>query len=108
MNTSPHATNPRRLEPSSGHLIAYQGYLIDAPRFSAAGLARGIDRAMAEAVTLEPTARPGEFVATRLGSKNMYTVSRSACSCRAGALGIACKHRSLVCLVLAVVRPRGP
>ena len=110
MNTSPRATKPRRQEPANGRPICFRGYDVIAPGFSPSGFGRLVDRALSEGVQLSPTERPGVFTATRPGSPSSGVVSRSSCTCRDGQRRIACKHRGLLCLALAIcgARPRGP
>ena len=111
MNTSSSATTARRfvMNPNTSPAsIAYEGYHVLAPGFSATGFARMVERAFGEGVQLQATDQPGQFHATRPGSPSSYTTSRASCSCWAGSRGNPCKHRALACLILVLSRPRAP
>ena len=99
-------TQHRSLDTADRPYVTYPGYVIDAPGYDADGLDRAVQRALSEGVRLETTDRLGAFRVSRSGSDAIYTTSRTGCSCKAGRLGTACKHRALVCLLLAVVESR--
>lgn len=90
--------------------IPFFGYVVHAPRFDAVSFTWAIRRAQDEGVMSAPTDRPGVFTTSRPGSNLTYLVSRTAYSCPAGQRGMACKHRGLAVITLAVIdtRPRGP
>lgn len=100
------ATQLRHPERSEAGIVAFGGYLVHAPGFTADIFARAIERGLAEGVVLTTRSRPGTFIASRSGSAMTYVTTRTTCTCWAGRLGRSCKHRALACLILTILDPR--
>ncbi len=74
------------------------------PNMSPAWFDQAVHRAHSAGCHAIPTGKPGEFYVTSTSSNAIYTVTRTACTCKGHENGGKCLHRALVCFELDALR----
>lgn len=80
---------------SAADAFEIAGHTVTAPGFSPESFDRAIKRAHDDGLQIAPTDRGDCVLVSNPTNGASYTVSRRACSCKAGQRGIGCKHRAL-------------
>lgn len=94
---------PEPEPPAPAGRLVVGGFEVTAPAFtSPAQFDRAIGRAFMDDLTIAPTDRGDTVTVTNPTSGRSYTVTRSSCTCPAGARGTACKHIAFAVMVADV------
>lgn len=73
--------------------VTFGGHVIDAPGFTQDQFERAMCRALVDELEIH-TDETGLAIVTHRGVNGGYRVTRTSCDCRAGEIGIPCKHRA--------------